>query len=105
MGRAPRPQSPRPDRFGERVGLAAAALLTLDQALVFEQLQRRVDRAGARPPNATSALVEFLDHLVPVHRTLREEREDRRAHVAATTAATVPTMDSWSAKAWTWTES
>ena len=67
-----------------------------DEALVLEELEGGVDRAGARSPHAVGALLELLDHLVAVHRTLAQEREGGGPHVAppgpaaraATTAAT-----------------
>src|SRR6185369_12078292 len=73
-------------------GLAAALLGRRDQPLVFEQLQRRVDRTGAGTPHTAGALVKLLDHLVAVHRPLVEQRQDRGADVAAAAApAPAPT--------------
>ena len=58
-----------------------------DEFLVLELLQRRVDRARARPPHAAGPLGELLDDLVAVHGLLGEQREDRGADVAASCAA------------------
>ena len=63
----------RPLAFlGERIAPLAAAFVRLggDQALVLEQLQGRVDRTWARPPQAVGTLGEFADYLVTVHRSL-----------------------------------
>ena len=77
--------------LGQRELLAPAFTGGLDQALVLEQLQRRVDGAGARAPRTTGALVELLDHLVAVHRPLGEQREQGGTDVGAPTAATTAT--------------
>jgi hypothetical protein len=69
--------------LGEREHAATFDVLALDEALVLEELQCRVDRAGARAPHAAAALFEPLHDLVPVHRLFGEHREDRRADVAA----------------------
>src|SRR5581483_3245347 len=61
-----------------------------DQSLVDEQLQRRVDRAGAGPPQAVAALADLLDHLVAVHRPLGEQREDGRTDVTAPAPSAPP---------------
>src|SRR5580700_520698 len=69
---------------GELIGATAAiGLLGPDQALILKLLKRRVDRARARPPDAAAALADLLDDLVAVHRLLGQERERRRADVAA----------------------
>src|SRR5918995_398569 len=73
--------------LGEREQPAPAGLVRRDQALVGEQLQGRVDRAGARPPHAAGALLDLLDDLVAVHRPLREQCKHGRADVAAPGAA------------------
>ena len=54
-----------------------------DQALVLELLQRRIDRAGARAPDAVTALLDLLHDLVAVARLLGEQQQRRRADVAA----------------------
>src|SRR5215475_8735130 len=77
--------------LGQRIGLPARARVALDQALVLEHLQRRIDRAWARPPHAAGPLIEFLDHLVPVHGPLVEQRQDRGAYVAAAPVTSVMT--------------
>ena len=72
-----------PAALREREHAAAFDLLALDVALVLEKLKRRVYGAGARAPHAAAALFEPLHDLVPMHRFLREHREDRGADVAA----------------------
>src|SRR5262249_60483736 len=47
-------------RVGELVDGAALARLAADQALVREELEGGVDRAGARPPRAAGPLPELL---------------------------------------------
>src|SRR5262249_2727485 len=69
-------------RVGKREDSLAVDLLALDQPLVLEQLQGRLDRAGPRAPAAPGALLELLDHLVAVHRAPAQQGEDREAHVA-----------------------
>jgi hypothetical protein len=61
----------------------AALLLAGDPALVLQHLEGGVDRAGAGTPDAAGALVELLDHLVPVHGPLGEEGQQGGADVAA----------------------
>src|SRR5262249_13007116 len=68
-----------------------------DQALVVEQLQRRVHRAGAGLPDSVAALCDLLNHLVAVHRPLGEQGQDGRPHVtalAAIVAAATPSAPS-----------
>ncbi len=83
-------------RLGERREAAPAVGRELDEPLVLEQVQGRVDRAGARAPLALAALRDLLDDLVPVHGLLGEEQQDGGADVAAAgapgaaTAAPVP---------------
>ena len=69
--------------LGELQQPAALALAALDQALVLELLDGRVDRAGARLPGAAAALGDLLDDLVAVHRLDGEHVEDRGADVTA----------------------
>ena len=69
------------------------------QALVDEQLKRRVDRAGAGPPQVLAALGDLLDHLVAVHRPFGEQLEDRGADVAAL-AASSPAAATATRTAW-----
>src|SRR5262249_31131435 len=76
-----------PALVGQRVAVAALGLLGRDEPLVLEHLQRRIDGAGARLPDAAGALADLLDDLVPVHRSLRQQGEDRGPHVAAPRAA------------------
>ena len=58
-----------------------------DQALVLEQVDRRVDGAGARGPHAAGALGDRLHDLVAVHRLLGDEQQHGGADVAARSAA------------------
>ena len=81
-------RSPRLGRFlAAGVGQGEEALARLrvggDEALVLQELEGGVDRAGARSPHAVGALLELLDHLVAVHRPLAQEREGGGPHVAA----------------------
>src|SRR4029079_7546825 len=69
--------------LGEPEGTTSALVVPLDQSLVLELADRRVDRAGARAPGAAGALADLLDHLVAVQRTVGEQRQDRPPHVAA----------------------
>jgi len=67
---------------------AARALLGgLDEALVLQLRQRRVDGAGARAPDALAALLDLLHQRVAVARLLGEEQQDGGADVAARGAA------------------
>src|SRR5262249_12089116 len=80
--------------LGEGETALAVDLLRRDQPLVLEQLERRVDRARARAPDAAAAGLELLDHLVAVHRTLAKERQHGGADVAAPRPRTAATMTS-----------
>ena len=74
----------RPALVGQLVGAPAAlASLSPDQALILELLERRVDRAGAWPPDSPAALADLLDDLVAVHGLLGEQRERCRPDIAA----------------------
>src|SRR5262249_36860561 len=61
-----------PARLGDLVDLLSFALARLDQALVLEPLQRRVDRSRRRRVAAVQPLFQGLHHLVSVHRLLVE---------------------------------
>src|SRR5690606_7427026 len=61
-----------------------------DQSLILEHLQRRVDGAGAGLPGSPAAGADLLDHLVPVHRLLAEEHQDRRPDGAAPASPAAP---------------
>jgi len=74
-------------RVGQVVALTPALGLRLDEALVLQELEGRVDRAGARAPDAVGAGVELLDDLVAVHGPLEQQREDRGTDVEAGAAA------------------
>ena len=81
-------------RVGEPERTPAPLVVALDQALVLELRDRRVDRAGARPPGAVGALGDLLDHLVAVQRLRRRaprgSRRARRRGVRAGRAAARP---------------
>ncbi len=68
---------------GELVGALALELDGVDQALVLELLEGRVDRAGARLPDALGAALDLLDELVAVLRLLLEQQQQGGADVAA----------------------
>ena len=72
----------------ELVGALALDLDGVDQALVLELLERGVDRAGARLPDALGAALDLLDQLVAVLRLLFEQEQERGADVAAPGAGT-----------------
>src|SRR5262249_46637495 len=59
----------------------------LDQALVLQELEGRVDRTGAGAPDAVGAGVELLDDLVAVHRALEQQRQHRGPDVEPAAAA------------------
>src|SRR5215203_828857 len=63
--------------------LAALAGCDPHEPLVLELLQRGVDRARARTPDAVGALLDLLHQLVAVAWLLGEQHEQRRADVAA----------------------
>src|SRR4051794_39989531 len=71
---------------GQRIDLAPVDLLGRDQALVLEELERRIDRAGARAPASPGALLELRDHLVAVHWPVVEQRQDGASNIAAADA-------------------
>src|SRR5215469_8485472 len=85
----------RPQLVGVRAGVLPALLRELvgatssvarlgpDQAFVFQLLQRRVNRAWARPPYAAAPLADLLNDLVAVHGLLGDQRECGCANVAA----------------------
>jgi hypothetical protein len=64
--------------------LAASGFGRGDEPLIDEQLQRRIDRARARTPQAVAALGDLLDHFVAVHWPLGQQRKDRGANITAT---------------------
>src|SRR5262249_30174729 len=70
--------------------VAAVTGLALQEPFVGEQLQCRVDRAGARAPDAARPGLELLHDLVAVPRLLLDEQQDRRADVAATDPPAAP---------------
>src|SRR5690606_15489993 len=63
--------------------LLAALGLADDQALVLQQLEGGVDRAGAGLPRPAAAFGDLLDHLVAVHRAVLQQGQNRRADVTA----------------------
>ena len=70
-------------RVGELEDVAAVARFRTDEPLVGEELECRVDRAGARAPGALRPLLDLLHHLIAVARLLFEQEQDRGADVAA----------------------
>ena len=72
-----------PAGLGQREHAPALALGALDQALVLEELERGVHRAGAGTPGAAGALLELLHDLVAVHGLVGERQQDGGADVAA----------------------
>jgi hypothetical protein len=54
----------------------------LDQALIDQLLQRRVDRAGARLPESAGLGLDRLDEAVPVARAVCEKQQDDGANVS-----------------------
>ena len=73
---------------GQAQAATAALVVRLEQALVLELRDGRVDRAGARAPAAVAALGDLLDDLVAVDRLVglvggAHHVEDRGPHVAA----------------------
>jgi hypothetical protein len=58
--------------------------MRFDEALVCEQLKRRVHRPGAWLPRAVTTVFNLVDDLITVHGLLGEQREDCYPHVAAT---------------------
>ena len=57
-----------------------------DEPLVLELRERRVDRAGARPPGAAAARLDLLHQPVAVARLLGQQDEQGGADVAAARA-------------------
>ena len=72
----------RPARLGQVHDRAAGLLLGVDQALVGQLGDGRVDRSRAGLPRAAGALGDLLDDLVAVAGLLAQEREDREPDVA-----------------------
>ncbi len=89
----------------EQLLAAAVTLGADDQVLVDQQLQGRVDRAGAGLPQILAALGDLLDHLVAVHRPLGEQRQDGCADVATLAAAPSAAAATWAAATATETRS
>jgi hypothetical protein len=80
-------------------GFSAAFGLGLDETFVLQQLERGVDRAGARPPDAAGAAFQLLNHFVAVHRPLEQQREKGGADIGPA-AATAAAWASVEATAW-----
>jgi hypothetical protein len=87
--------------FGRDViDLLAVGLLDLNVALVFQQLQGRVHRAGRGAVAAGSLFLQRLHHLVPVHRFFLEQAQDDELHLARLEhGATVTSLAPATAKA------
>src|SRR5690606_8510213 len=56
-----------PSRLGEGEALPTVGLGADDEPFVFEQLEGRVDRAWAGPPDSAGPGGQLGDHLVSVH--------------------------------------
>src|SRR4051794_2144521 len=67
---------------GEARHLLALLIAGRDQTLVVQQLDGRVDRAGAGAPRLAAALANLLDHLVAMHRPVKQEQQGCGAHIA-----------------------
>ena len=72
--------------FGQRELTTAVFGLGLNQTLILQKLKGRVERPRARSPNSLSSVRKFLHHLVAVHRTFGEQRENRKPDVPPSTA-------------------
>jgi hypothetical protein len=68
--------------IGDRVDLLALLLRRGDVAEVLQHLQRRVDRARARPVVTAHAIFEGADDVVSVARLVLEQLEDDDPQVA-----------------------
>ena len=78
--------------LGELVDLLAVDLGGGDQALLLEQREGRIDRAGTRTPQVLRLLLDALDQLVTVGRLLHQERQDRVADVTTTPTPRAATL-------------
>lgn len=78
--------------FGRQRVLPASGVLAggLDQAEVFEQRQRRVDRAGARAVVAADPVADGLDDFVAVARLLTQQMQHQQLEVTAIEHAAAP---------------
>jgi len=80
------PPGGRPDAIAEpREDLAATLFVPLGKALVFEHLQKRVDRPGTGPPSAAGPLLRPAHQLVTVRRVFQQGREEQVAHLVRRT--------------------
>lgn len=84
----------RPTRVREPERLAALVLAGLDESLVLQLAQRRVDRTGAGLPGTARAFAELLDELIAVAWAFREQQQGRVADVTAPGPATASTAAS-----------
>src|SRR5262245_16950522 len=73
----------RASLVGQHARAAVAGLFGADEPFVLELRERRIDRAGARPPHAVRALLDLLHDLVAVARLLGQQEQRSRADVAA----------------------
>jgi hypothetical protein len=64
------------------VDLPALVLLALGQALVFEELQRRINRACAGAIKSAGPRFELLDDLIAMLRPVVEQRQDGEPYLA-----------------------
>src|SRR5205809_3193046 len=75
--------------IAQDIGATAVAVLDAHQPLILELRERRVDRAGTRPPNAARPLLDFLHELIAVARLLRQQEQGSRADVPPACARSV----------------
>jgi hypothetical protein len=74
--------------IGQLEKLFAAVTFACDQqSLVNQQLQGRVNRAGARAPQILAALGDLLDHFVAVHGPFGQQLENGCTDIAATASS------------------
>jgi hypothetical protein len=80
------PTSGQLEKFFVAVGFAGG-----NQTLVGKELQHRVHRTGAGPPQSVAEFENLLDYLVAVHGPLAQQYQEGRTHINASTAATPAT--------------
>lgn len=74
--------------FSQLINPLALGVLANDQALVFQQLERGIDRTWTWPPVATAAGRDLLDQLVAVERLFGQQHQSRHADIAAPSPGT-----------------
>src|SRR5947209_448026 len=73
--------------FGDLEPAGSLGLGRVDQALVLELRERRVNRPRAWAPASLAALLDRLHQLVAVPRLLGEQAQQRQADIASAGAA------------------